>query len=111
MSSFSNRTTEVTAYEQSYVAPYGIVALATTSTKFGVSAKDIIRMCSSRPVAYFANILFRNSRFQRLEDTISAQTIPGSTETRSQIDQRGHRGAAHSIRACFTEPSATSLVS
>jgi hypothetical protein len=42
MSSFSNRTTEVTAYEQSYVMPYGIVALATTSTKFGVTAKDII---------------------------------------------------------------------
>jgi ER membrane protein complex subunit 1 len=43
MSSFSNRTTEVTAYEQSYVMPYGIVALATTSTKFGVTANDIIR--------------------------------------------------------------------
>lgn len=51
MSSFSNRTTEITAYEQSYVAPYGIAALTTTSTKFGVTAKDIIRACFSCHIA------------------------------------------------------------
>jgi hypothetical protein len=44
MSSFSNRTTEITVYEQSYAVPYGIAALTTTSTKFGVTAKDIIRV-------------------------------------------------------------------
>jgi hypothetical protein len=49
MSSFSNKTTDVTAYEQSWVVPYGVTALATTSTKFGVTAKDIICMCLSQP--------------------------------------------------------------
>jgi hypothetical protein len=38
MSSYSNRTKDVTACEKSYVTPYGITALTTTSTKFGVTA-------------------------------------------------------------------------
>ncbi|THH17682.1 hypothetical protein EW146_g3182 [Bondarzewia mesenterica] len=42
MSSFSNRSTAVNVFEQSFIFPHGITAIATTSTKFGVTMKDII---------------------------------------------------------------------
>lgn len=42
MSSFSNASVEVTAYEQSYVFLHDITAMASTSTKFGITGKDII---------------------------------------------------------------------
>jgi hypothetical protein len=47
MSSLHDRSMDITAYEQAYVVPYGIDALTTTSTKFGVTVKDIIRTCAS----------------------------------------------------------------
>jgi hypothetical protein len=42
LSAFSNSNVDVTAVEQSYVFPYGISAITTTSTKFGITSKDII---------------------------------------------------------------------
>lgn len=42
MSSFSNKTMQVTVYDRAFVSQNGISALTTTSTKFGVTAKDII---------------------------------------------------------------------
>ncbi|KDR78137.1 hypothetical protein GALMADRAFT_94668 [Galerina marginata CBS 339.88] len=42
LSSYSNETLSYSIYEQSYVFPYAITALATTSTKFGISTKDLI---------------------------------------------------------------------
>ncbi|KAF8636102.1 hypothetical protein AX17_003807 [Amanita inopinata Kibby_2008] len=42
MSSFSEGMKNVTVFEQSYVFPHGVDAIATTSTKFGISSKDII---------------------------------------------------------------------
>src|ERR1700691_1136595 len=111
MSSFSNRTSEVTAYEQSYVMPYGILALATTSTKFGVTAKDIIRGFLSRPIYHiFSNFILCNSCCEELEDTVSSEAIFGSTEAQSQINQRGRGGAADSIRACSAEPPTACLI-
>ncbi|KII83787.1 hypothetical protein PLICRDRAFT_147866 [Plicaturopsis crispa FD-325 SS-3] len=42
ISSYSNKSIEVTAYEQSFVYPHDISAITTTTTKFGVTSKDII---------------------------------------------------------------------
>ncbi|KAG2143699.1 hypothetical protein DEU56DRAFT_884358 [Suillus clintonianus] len=42
LSSYSNKTLHVSAYEQSFIMPHGITAISSTSTKFGVSTKDII---------------------------------------------------------------------
>ena len=42
ISSYANATTKVKVYEQSYVFPRGVTALATTSTKFGITSKDLI---------------------------------------------------------------------
>ncbi|KIJ64207.1 hypothetical protein HYDPIDRAFT_112159 [Hydnomerulius pinastri MD-312] len=42
ISSYSNKTTEFSVYEQAFVMPHGITAIAPTTTKFGVSTKDMI---------------------------------------------------------------------
>lgn len=42
MSSYSNKSLDVRAISQSFVFPHGVTALATTSTKFGVTTKDLI---------------------------------------------------------------------
>jgi outer membrane protein assembly factor BamB len=42
LSSYSNKTLHINAYEQSFIMPHGITAISPTSTKFGVSTKDII---------------------------------------------------------------------
>lgn len=42
LSSFSDKILDLTAYEQAYLLPGGITALATTSTKYGISGKDLI---------------------------------------------------------------------
>lgn len=42
VTSYSNKTTEFSVYEQAFAVPHGVTAIATTTTKFGVSTKDII---------------------------------------------------------------------
>ncbi|KAF9219877.1 DUF1620-domain-containing protein [Gyrodon lividus] len=42
ITSYSNKTTDFSVYEQAFVVPYGITAIAPTMTKFGVSTKDMI---------------------------------------------------------------------
>ena len=42
LSSFSGDSTKISVYEQSYVFPRSISAIATTSTKYGISIKDVI---------------------------------------------------------------------
>ncbi|KAJ7065423.1 hypothetical protein C8F01DRAFT_1125582, partial [Mycena amicta] len=42
MSAFSQDIMRVEAMEQSYVYPHGVTAITTTSTKFGITTKDII---------------------------------------------------------------------
>jgi hypothetical protein len=42
MSAFSVDSMQVEALEQSYIFAHGITAITTTSTKFGISSKDII---------------------------------------------------------------------
>ena len=44
MTSYSKESMNVTAIEQSYVFPHGITAITTTSTKFGITSKDIVGM-------------------------------------------------------------------
>jgi antitoxin component HigA of HigAB toxin-antitoxin module len=42
ITSHSNKTTEFSVYEQAFAVPHGVTAITTTTTKFGVSTKDII---------------------------------------------------------------------
>lgn len=42
LSSYSNKSLAITIIEQSYVFPHAITSIATTSTKHGISTKDVI---------------------------------------------------------------------
>lgn len=42
LSHVSSKRAAVTVLEQSFVFPHGVQALATTTTKFGISSKDIV---------------------------------------------------------------------
>jgi hypothetical protein len=42
MSAFVNGTTDLSAYEESFVFPHALSAIAPTTTKFGITAKDLI---------------------------------------------------------------------
>ncbi|KAI0686950.1 hypothetical protein BC835DRAFT_1408443 [Cytidiella melzeri] len=42
LSSYSNESTSVNVYEQAYVFPRAVSAMATTSTTYGITSKDII---------------------------------------------------------------------
>ncbi|KAJ4471498.1 hypothetical protein J3R30DRAFT_1087191 [Lentinula aciculospora] len=42
LSSYSDKIMEITAYEQSFVYPHAISAIALTSTKFGITSKDVV---------------------------------------------------------------------
>ncbi|PFH46226.1 hypothetical protein AMATHDRAFT_70337 [Amanita thiersii Skay4041] len=42
MGAYNKEMANVTVIEQAYVFPYGVSALATTSTKFGITSKDLI---------------------------------------------------------------------
>ena len=39
---YNNGSAHVTIYEQAYIFPHGVLALSTTSTKFGIATKDIV---------------------------------------------------------------------
>jgi len=42
LSSLSNQSTAITAFEEAYVFPNGVSALSTTSTTYGITVRDII---------------------------------------------------------------------
>ena len=42
MSSYDENMRNVTAFERAYIFPHKVTAIATTSTKFGITSKDII---------------------------------------------------------------------
>ncbi|KAL4255601.1 ER membrane protein complex subunit 1 [Pleurotus pulmonarius] len=42
LSAFSDKLLDVSTFEQAYIFPHGVTALSTTSTKFGISTKDLI---------------------------------------------------------------------
>lgn len=39
---YYNKIAEVSVYEQAFVFPTAVTAIATTSTKFGIATKDLI---------------------------------------------------------------------
>ncbi|KAI0292365.1 hypothetical protein B0F90DRAFT_1770565 [Multifurca ochricompacta] len=62
LSSYSNKTLAVKTIEQSYVFPHAITSLATTSTKYGVSTKDIIVANANGQIQSFPRLLLNPRR-------------------------------------------------
>lgn len=43
---YYNKNADVSVYEQAYVFPSAVTAMATTSTKFGIATKDLVGACA-----------------------------------------------------------------
>ncbi|TFK33104.1 hypothetical protein BDQ12DRAFT_658417 [Crucibulum laeve] len=65
MSAYSNETLDLTAYEQAYVFPHAITALAPTSTKFGITSKDLIVATRNNRIQSFPRRLLNPRRPNR----------------------------------------------
>ncbi|PPQ95955.1 hypothetical protein CVT26_016121 [Gymnopilus dilepis] len=65
ISSFSNDTINYHYYEKSFVFPYDISALATTSTKFGITTKDLIVATKNHRVQSFSRHMLNPRRPNR----------------------------------------------
>ncbi|KAH9476635.1 ER membrane protein complex subunit 1 [Psilocybe cubensis] len=71
ISAYSNDTLNYSVYEQAYVFPSAITALATTTTKFGITSKDLIVATANRKIQSFPRRIFdprRPSRKMTAED-------------------------------------------
>lgn len=62
LSSYSNNTLAVTAIEQSYIFPHAITSITTTSTKYGISTKDIIVANENGQIQSFPRLLLNPRR-------------------------------------------------
>ncbi|KAF6749878.1 hypothetical protein DFP72DRAFT_1013730 [Ephemerocybe angulata] len=65
MSSFDKAATDVFAFEESYIFPHAISALAPTSTKFGISGKDLIVATKNHKIQSFPRRLLNPRRPHR----------------------------------------------
>ncbi|KAI0341141.1 DUF1620-domain-containing protein [Trametopsis cervina] len=54
LSSYSSETTNISIYEQTYIFPRAVSALTTTSTKYGITSKDIIVASENGVIQSFA---------------------------------------------------------
>ncbi|KAJ3930511.1 MAG: DUF1620-domain-containing protein [Lentinula lateritia] len=62
LSSYSNKMMEYTTYEQSFVYPHAISAITLTSTKFGISSKDVIVANANGKIQSFSRRLLNPRR-------------------------------------------------
>jgi hypothetical protein len=62
LSSYSNKSLAYSITEQSYVFPYAITSIATTSTKYGISTKDIIVANENGQIQSFPRLLLNPRR-------------------------------------------------
>ncbi|KAI9509927.1 DUF1620-domain-containing protein [Russula earlei] len=62
LSSYSNRSLAITTIEQSYIFPHAITSITTTSTKHGVSTKDIIVANENGQIQSFPRLLLNPRR-------------------------------------------------
>ncbi|TFK18337.1 DUF1620-domain-containing protein [Coprinopsis marcescibilis] len=72
MSSYVKDSTEITAYEQSYIFPHAITTLAPTTTKFGITSKDFIFATKNNKIQSFPR-RYLNPRRTRGKPTAEEQ--------------------------------------
>ncbi|KAG6330871.1 hypothetical protein ID866_8220 [Astraeus odoratus] len=116
LSSYSNATTDMATYEQAFILPYGITALAPTSTRFGVTLKDLIVASQKRGVHSIPHRLLdprrpwgKPSQSEAEEGLITYDAILGN-DGRLELS---HNYEVANVRKIVTAPSrleSTSLV-
>ncbi|KAG6865380.1 hypothetical protein C0991_003083 [Blastosporella zonata] len=65
MTSFANDSVNIVAYEQAYIVPHAITAFSPTSTKFGMTVKDLIVASRSHQIASIQRNLLNPRRPHR----------------------------------------------
>ncbi|KAI9435607.1 DUF1620-domain-containing protein [Lactarius indigo] len=116
LSSYSNKTLAVTAIEQSYIFPHAITSITTTSTKYGISTKDIIVANENGQIQSFPR-LFLNPRRTKDKPTAEEQE-EWLVQYDPVLPDDAHRVLSHNyhvanIRHILTAPAlleSTSLV-
>ena len=87
MSSYSNKSVELIAIEQPYVFPLAITAMAPTSTKFGITNKDLIGMFFVSEfhaicrVHFFALVATKNHQVQSIQRRLLDPSRPNRKVT------------------------------
>ncbi len=87
----------VTATEQSYIFPHAITSIATTTTKYGISMKDIIGLSpGSLPLLNAAQVDLLSGDGKWSDSVIPSLTFE-STPDEGQAEFRGARRMARPI--------------
>ncbi|KAH7927025.1 DUF1620-domain-containing protein [Leucogyrophana mollusca] len=116
ITSYSNKTLELNVYEQTYVMPHGITALAPTSTKFGVTTKDIIVSSRKNSVQSIPRRLLNPRRPKQKPTTEEMEEMLVQYDAVLPDDPRlilSHNYEVANVRRIVTSPSlleSTSLV-
>ena len=94
ISAFSNATTNFMKYEQAYIFPHAITALAPTTTKFGITTKDLIGSfpCLNplRKVVFYENffvVATQNRRIQSFPRRLLDPRRPHRKPTTEELEE------------------------
>ncbi|KAG8215379.1 hypothetical protein J3R82DRAFT_8977 [Butyriboletus roseoflavus] len=116
ITSYSNKTTEFSVYEQAFAVPHGVTAIATTTTKFGVSTKDIIISSRKNSIHSIPRRLLNPRRPKRKPTSEEAEEMLVQYDPVLPEDGRlvlSHYYEVADVRQIITAPSlleSTSLV-
>ncbi|KAI0318194.1 DUF1620-domain-containing protein [Amylostereum chailletii] len=108
MSSMDGRSANVSVYEQSFVFPHGVSTMGMTSTKFGVTAKDLIVANDKGQIQSFPRILLNPRRPKRKTTAEEQEEMLVQYDPLLPDDPRrvlSHNHEVTSIRALLTSPS------
>ncbi|KNZ73653.1 hypothetical protein J132_10454 [Termitomyces sp. J132] len=116
MTSFANDTIHVHAYEQAYLLPHAITAFAPTSTKFGITVKDLIIASRTHQIASIQRHLLNPRRPHRKVTAQEQEEFLVSHEPVLASDPRrvlSHTYEVANVQRIVTSPTlleSTSLV-
>ncbi|KAI0052505.1 DUF1620-domain-containing protein [Auriscalpium vulgare] len=116
LSSFSNKTLEVTAYSRAFVFPHDVTAITTTATKYGVTSKDILVANTKGQIQSFTRLMLnprrpKNKPTAEEQEEWLVQYDPIITDEPRRVLSHNYRVA--NIRRIVTSPAlleSTSLV-
>jgi len=116
LSSYSNNTLAVTAIEASYIFPHAVTSITTTSTKYGISMKDIIVANENGQIQSFPRLLLSPRRTK--DKPTSEEQEEWLVQYDPVLPDDAHRVLSHNyhvanIRHILTAPAlleSTSLV-
>ncbi|KIP12195.1 hypothetical protein PHLGIDRAFT_62449 [Phlebiopsis gigantea 11061_1 CR5-6] len=116
LSSYSNASTSVHTYEQSYVFPRGVTAITTTATKFGITSKDIIVAAENGIIQAFPRRFVDPRRPKRKPTNEEAEEWLVQYDALTPDDPKrvlSHAYRVHGVRGLLASPAlleSTSLV-